>query len=420
MTRAAAADAARRALRAGAETARAARESDGLTDTERRAAGLAAACGGTASLVRASAVAGGDVATRALNRTLTAEHADAVIHAAARDASAAADDVRVHAYVHALLEVVAGAATPHRALAGIVQLVAALGPAVAVALQADAAPGVAYRREDLGDAPLEVAVADTDALLLVRPAPGATARCLAFAEEAAPLVRRMLELRGRRTGSEVAKLEAAQRRLRRLALDLHDGPAQDIAALAADAALLEAELDPAAAGAHELAREIRARLATLSREIRDLAAVLEPRSMLREPLADVVAREAARFARRTGVVPVVEVEDDLGAMTASQQIALVRITQGALANVREHAHATAVHVAARATPRGVSLVIVDDGRGFDVEQAARDAAARESLGLGGMRERVALLGGTLAVDSRPGGPTRVEATIPRWAPSATN
>ena len=62
----------------------------------------------------------------------------------------------------------------------------------------------------------------------------------------------------------------------------------------------------------------------------------------------------------------------------------------------------------------LSVEIVDGGRGFDVE-AARDAGRR---GLVGMSERVRLLDGTLELDSRPGGPTRVRATIPRWRPTA--
>ena len=220
---------------------------------------------------------------------------------------------------------------------------------------------------------------------------------------------------------EIGALEAARRRLRRIALDLHDGPAQDVAALSADAAILEAELQgelsPERADAvRGLAGEIRIRLAGLARQIRELSDVLEPRSMLREPLGGVIAREAASFAHRTGVVPRLEVEDDLGVLTASQQIALTSVAREALANVAKHARATEVHLFARVTASGVALAVTDDGCGFDV--GSRSAAAREGRGLSGMHERIQLLGGTLTVDSRPGGPTRVEATVPRWRPAA--
>lgn len=220
-----------------------------------------------------------------------------------------------------------------------------------------------------------------------------------------------------RNGTAATRLEAAERRLRRLALDLHDGPAQDAAALAADAALLEADLaaahtNPGALDdARALASDIRARLAALGRDVRDLAEVLEPRAILRAPLRDVLAREADAFARRTGVAPMLEVDDDFGPMTASQQIALARVAREALTNVREHAGASSVQLTARKTAHGVSLVVADDGCGFDADGPAT------GLGLAGMRERLALLGGRLVVESRPGGPTRVDATIPRWRPS---
>jgi len=216
---------------------------------------------------------------------------------------------------------------------------------------------------------------------------------------------------------EAGTLEAAQRQLRRIALDLHDGPAQDVAALSADAALLEAELgsdlSPERAElVRGLAGEIRARLVSLSRQIGDLSEVLEPRSLLREPLDRVLAREAEWFARRTGIVPALEVARDLGLMTASQQIALASVAREALANVAKHAGASRVRLSARVTGEGVVLCVTDDGRGFD----AASAAARGRRGLTGMHERLHLLGGTLKVRSRKGGPTRVEATVPRWRP----
>ena len=243
-------------------------------------------------------------------------------------------------------------------------------------------------------------------------APGGDTAGRAYAEETARV------LGAARLGSSARdgvgdKLAAAQRRLRRLSLDLHDGPAQDVAALATDAALLEADLaDPERLDAtRELAADIRVRLAALGRDIRDLAEVLEPRAILRAPLRVVLEREAAAFARRAGFAPALDVDDDLGAMTASQQIALARVAREALTNVRDHADATAVTLTAAASSEGVSLVVTDNGKGFD---PGRDD---DGLGLAGMYDRVRLLGGRLVVESRPGGPTRVAATIPRWRPS---
>src|SRR3712207_7945240 len=99
-------------------------------------------------------------------------------------------------------------------------------------------------------------------------------------------------------------------------------------------------------------------------------------------------------------------------MTASQQIALARVAQEAFTNVREHARASRVELTARATSRGVSLVVADDGVGFDLG-ATVGGGGTKRLGLAGMDERVRLLGGSFTVDSRPGGPTRVTVSVDR-------
>lgn len=373
---------------------------------------------GGAVRVTAAAVAGAAAARLALDGRLTPDRAQELVVRAAREASMSDEEARVHVFLRALLEVMASAPSAVRALDGLLAALAALAPATGVRLDT----GGQALRPQLGDVPaasLEIPVPGADAVLFVHAAEGSEVRCRAFAEETARILPVTLRASRGRNSGEVEKLEAAQRRLRRLALDLHDGPAQDVTALAADAALLEADLGEdispeRLAAARDLAAEIRDRLSALGRDIRDLAEVLEPRAMLREPIRGVLTREAAAFARRSGITPTVEVDEDLGIMTASQQIALVRVAQEALTNVREHAAATSVHLSARATAHGVTLVVADDGRGFDIDAPRHDSG----LGLAGMHERVRLLGGRLTIKSRPGGPTRVEATIPRWRPSA--
>lgn len=374
----------------------------------------------SAALFCASASAATVAAGLALGGRLTPDKAQALVAHAAGKAGAPPPDARLQIYLRTLVEVVAQASVPGRALDGLLGALAAFAPAAAVRLEAE---GELLRNAiggNIGDDAIEVAVPGTRAVLFVRPGPGASERCRAFAVEVARLARALLSSSDRRSPAAVAKLDGAQRRLRRLALDLHDGPAQDIAALAADAAMLRAELAEDQSphrveGVRALAAEISDRLAALGRDMRELAEALEPRSILREPFGDILAREAAAFARRTGIAPVLEVDDDFGAMTASQQITLVRVAQEALSNVRQHARATAVHITACVTARGFSLTVVDNGRGFDVARARR--AGRGRLGLSGMQARVRLLGGSLRVESRPGGPTGIEATIPHWRPS---
>ncbi len=93
---------------------------------------------------------------------------------------------------------------------------------------------------------------------------------------------------------------------------------------------------------------------------------------------------------------------------------LFRIAQEALTNAIRHARATSVRVGLVYSPTGVSLLVQDDGAGFDRAQVVEDGEAH-ALGLGGMAERARLLGGTLELESTPGWGTRIRA----WIPSAS-
>jgi signal transduction histidine kinase len=97
-----------------------------------------------------------------------------------------------------------------------------------------------------------------------------------------------------------------------------------------------------------------------------------------------------------------------------QRVAVLRIIQQALANVRQHAEAGQVTVTVRAAGDHLTASVEDDGMGFDAEAvlAAGPGAGGQHQGLVGMRERARLLGGHLAVTSRPGGPTTITLRLP--------
>ena len=139
---------------------------------------------------------------------------------------------------------------------------------------------------------------------------------------------------------------------------------------------------------------------------------------MRRPLPHVIADEIAAFTERTGVEVQQQVTGDFSGMTVSQKIALVRIVQEALTNVREHANAANVRISVAARSGRFDARIEDDGVGFRVSRTLLDAAKRGRLGLVGSSERVRLLGGTFDVRSRPGGPTTISLSLPRWQPLA--
>ncbi len=246
----------------------------------------------------------------------------------------------------------------------------------------------------------------------------------AFLAEAAsalaPVVEReqLLEHSAEREQTLVA---SAERRLMRLGFDLHDGPIQNVLALAADVRLLQQQVFPfvledyreQAFGRFD---DLSLRLVELDRELRELAHSLETKSVISRPLGEILHREVDTFSERTGVAATLEIRGDPDSLSSAQRITIFRAIQEALANIREHAAATSVTVRIRARRTAIEVQVTDDGMGFEVERALAKAAQRGRLGLVGIAERVRMAGGTFELQSAPGGPTALKFTLPRWEP----
>jgi signal transduction histidine kinase len=232
-----------------------------------------------------------------------------------------------------------------------------------------------------------------------------------------PIVEREFLLQ-RSAEREQALVKASERRLSRLGFDLHDGALQQIAALTADVRRLRPALGESSA---DDVSSIESQLGELDRVLRELAHSLEPASLLRRPIERVVEAEIEGLKKRTGIEVQARIFGDFGAMTQSQKIALIRVAQEAFTNIREHSNATSVELLLTGSRSCVELQIVDDGDGFEVTRTLQQAAQRGRLGLVGSSERMRLLGGTFDIRSKPGGPTTVSVTLPRWQPlSSTN
>jgi signal transduction histidine kinase len=217
---------------------------------------------------------------------------------------------------------------------------------------------------------------------------------------------------------------ANERLLVRLGFDLHDGPLQQVYVLAQDVRLLREQVVMLVGSEHRepvVGRfaDLESQLAELHQDLRDLAHSLEPRSLLQQPLPDAVARELAALNRRTGIATSIVREGAFDSLSDSQRIALLRVLQEALSNIRQHSGSREVEVTLRDDEvDGVRMEVRDDGHGFDPAVVAADGEAGRGIGLAGMRERLRLLGGRLELESAPGGPTVVRASLPRWLPPA--
>ena len=135
---------------------------------------------------------------------------------------------------------------------------------------------------------------------------------------------------------------------------------------------------------------------------------LRPPVLEEEGLAAALQERLQSVEGRVGVATSLAVEGD-GRLSPTVEAELDRITQEALNNALKHAQAHQIAVQLRQDEQIVALEIVDDGIGFDLGTAW----SRGGLGLRGMAERAARLGGQLAIDSRPGKGTRVRVEVPR-------
>jgi signal transduction histidine kinase len=198
---------------------------------------------------------------------------------------------------------------------------------------------------------------------------------------------------------------------RRLARDLHDGPAQTLAAALFGVDLAVGALDRAPATARDELLAARALVRDALDDVRALMAGLRPR-LLEQRGVVVALNGLASMPPLWGTEVTIEAQG-IGPgerLPADVELGLFRITQEAVSNARRHGTASHVRVSLAVRPGLAELLVVDDGRGFLWEPEFGWSSRGE--GLPGMRERTELLGGTLRVESAPGAGTRIAVTLP--------
>ena len=204
-------------------------------------------------------------------------------------------------------------------------------------------------------------------------------------------------------------VEAQEEERRRIALEMHDQFGQQLSALALKLSALRHER-----GRRRVLGEQLASLETMTRQLdTDLEQII---SRLRPPALDDLGLVAAltnyvqHWSQHFGINANLHASGlEPGRLTSEIDSALYRITQEALINVAKHARAGNVAVLLDGHSGRVSLIVEDDGLGFDMNQPI---GPRSRFGLVGMRERASLLGGTLDIESHPGRGTTVVARIP--------
>jgi signal transduction histidine kinase len=228
--------------------------------------------------------------------------------------------------------------------------------------------------------------------------------------ELAERERRLQDLVGR-------LLMAQEEERRRVAYEVHDGLAAVAASAHQHLQAFARHHRPRSTGAREEFDRALELVQRTVREARRVVANLRPTTLDDFGLAAALRLQVEELRAEGWHVTY---QEALGAerLPPLMETALFRVAQEALTNARKHAHTTEVRVTLERAGAEVRLVVEDAGRGFVPEALMPGTANGERVGLPGMRERVAMLGGHCVVESQPGAGTRVSVVVPLEPPAA--
>ena len=245
----------------------------------------------------------------------------------------------------------------------------------------------------------------------------------ARADEEIRRINQELQVRVQERTRELAELGASRQLLlrqmvtvqeeerRRISRELHDQLGQQFAALSLKFGTLNQDMEPAEFAKQRTALDQLMILAIDT--MRTLAFELRPPALDFVGLPDTIQNYLEEWAHFDDI----EVQFDTvgldGVRLPTQlEIVLYRIMQETLTNIRKHAHATFVSVVLERRDKQLALIVEDNGVGFDTAELQEQKDARPKLGLLGIRERAALIGGTMAIESTPGTGTTLFVRIP--------
>ena len=210
----------------------------------------------------------------------------------------------------------------------------------------------------------------------------------------------------------IKMIEVQEEEKQKIAMDIHDGPAQSMAHLLIKAELCERLMDID----KERFRQEMANFKSLAREtlkeLRKTIFDLRPMSLDDLGLIATLERYIDNFIEYTGIHVDFKVVGQEYPLNKSIEISVFRMIQEALSNIRKHSKATEANVTIEFSPTRLNVSISDNGIGFNVDALTQDGDMSISgYGLANMRERAELLGGNLTIKSAPYKGTRINFYI---------
>jgi signal transduction histidine kinase len=214
-------------------------------------------------------------------------------------------------------------------------------------------------------------------------------------------------------------LQATQRRLiterederKALARELHDQVIQDL--LSFNYRLEEIENIASAPELRGDVEAVRVGIRSVVSELRQICSDLRPPTIDHHGLSAAIDSLAHEWAERNNIQIQLEIDPALGRLTETIELSVFRIVQEGLSNIRKHAAARNVRLSLQRTPSASLLVrLEDDGQGLAVPADLASLSAKKHFGLVGISERVALLGGTMQIESLRGDGMILQVEIP--------
>ena len=218
------------------------------------------------------------------------------------------------------------------------------------------------------------------------------------------------EQRLRLISKGVLRVQEAERG--RIARELHDGVGQSLTALKMQIELMEQSASTEDSALARRLAELKEIADRSLQDVRQISQLLRPQMLDDLGLVPTLRWLARSIRQRTGVEVDLRVDGIDDRLEADLETLVYRVAQEALTNVAKHARAKAARVEVRRDPGKLSMIVKDNGVGFDVAQVFGGQEHERGFGLHGMRDRVQLFGGCIEVRSSPANGTVIEIEIP--------
>ncbi|WDV47292.1 sensor histidine kinase [Clostridiaceae bacterium M8S5] len=207
-------------------------------------------------------------------------------------------------------------------------------------------------------------------------------------------------------------IKAQERERKKIAREIHDGPAQSMANIVLKAELCEKLLykDPNRAKDElgSLKSVVRGCLTDVRRIIYDL----RPMSLDDLGLIPTIEKLKNRFSEETGIDVKFKILGEHEYINSIVQLSIFRVIQEALSNIIKHSKARNVEIILEYVNGCLNVAVKDDGIGFDIEHTGNEEDSNSGFGMLGMKERVELLSGQIKVESVPYKGTTISVSIP--------